>query len=77
MPANLSEGVFQQRCSDCGGVCCEDARRRGEGEGFSGYVVVVMLVFWRGAAFVVAEGAKARSSGRSDPHSATFTCSPK
>jgi hypothetical protein len=31
MPANLSEGVFWHRCSDCGGVCCESqSERRGE-----------------------------------------------
>jgi hypothetical protein len=37
MPADLSEGVARQRCSDCGGVCCEScAKRRGEERVFGG-----------------------------------------
>ena len=30
MPANLSEGVVQQRCNDCDGVCCEVGAGKGE-----------------------------------------------
>ena len=31
MPADLSEGVFWQRRSDCGGVCCESQSEKREG----------------------------------------------
>jgi hypothetical protein len=71
MPANLSEGVLWQRCSNCGGVCCEDARRRGEERVVWGFAIELLVGVV--AAFAVAEGAQVKMEGATLAHSATFT----
>ena len=42
MPANLSEGVLWQSCSNCGGVYCEDARRRGKVRMVCGFAIELL-----------------------------------
>jgi hypothetical protein len=66
MPANLSEGVFWQRCSNCGGVCCEDARRRGEGRVVYDLRPSCWLVLWRGVCSRGGRCSCQHKNGRSD-----------